>query len=100
MRSNSKQEQTTAATNLQDAAGFESENAFHRVLNPLTHFLGRDRVTGVAAIPTSQVEGRISNFTAIHLVVKLTPLRNVLGAPVLIQKIRRTRFGFRNYVCN
>src|SRR6185369_6241020 len=70
------------------------------MLNPLTHFLSRDRLTGVAAIPTGQVKGGISNFTAVHVLIKLTPLRNMLGAPILIQKIRGTRLELRNKVRN
>src|ERR1044072_8238517 len=100
VRSNSKQEQTTAATNLQHAARFETQNAFNRMLNPLTHLLSRDRLTCVAAIPTGEVERRISNFSAVHVLIKLTPLRNMFGVPILIRKLSRTRLEFRYHVCD
>ncbi len=100
MRSDSEQEQATAATNLQNTPGFESKNAFNGIIDPLTHFLSRNGFSCVAAIPADQVKGRISNFTAVHFVVKLTPLRNMLRAPILIQELSRTRLEFRNQVRN
>src|ERR671926_1710710 len=100
MRRDAKQEQATAATNLENAARFDGKNAFNRLLDPFTHFLRRNRFTRVAAIPPDEVERWLSSFSAVHLLVKLTPLRNMLVAPFLVGELGSTRLEFRNEISN
>src|SRR5258707_5838049 len=60
VRRHAQEHESGPAPDLQHAARAERENPLDRPVYPLFHFSGRQRLAGVAAVPSDDVEGRIA----------------------------------------
>ena len=58
VRRHPEEQQPRAAPHLEHPPVLQGEEARDRAVHPLRHLLGRDRLAGVAAVPTLDVEGR------------------------------------------
>src|SRR5215472_5292722 len=59
LRRDAVQEQAGSAADFPYAPRLERENAVDRGFHPDTHFLRRNRLTGVAAVPARDIEGGV-----------------------------------------
>src|SRR6185369_924436 len=59
VRGDTEEQQTRATTDFEHTRRATREDALDRLFDPLPHLFCRDRLAGVAAVPTRDVEGRI-----------------------------------------
>src|SRR6266705_840068 len=94
MRRYAKEQQPGAAANFPNPLRPQGTDAFHGGFNPQPHFIHRDWLAGITAIPAEDVEGGISDrATLIGLVEGRGPLRNLLGVPSGTWVVRITIVG-------
>src|SRR3954447_11644583 len=56
MRRDAREQQAGAATDFEHALWFQTEDASDRLVHPLMHFFNGNRLAGVTAVPTSEIE--------------------------------------------
>ena len=82
MRRNAEQHQPRAAAEFQHASWFVREYALDSVVYPFPHLHLRNRLAGVAAVPTADVESRLMDHLVLiknFVVVNCSPLLELLG---------------------
>src|SRR6185369_888707 len=82
VRGDTEEQQTRATTDFEHTRRAMREDALDRLFDPLPHLFCRDRLAGVAAVPTRDVEGRIDGVRlgGVCVVEYAFPLCDALGA--------------------